>query len=120
KQILIKGQVTSLENGESLPGVNILIKGTSTGTVTDVNGNYSLQAQDELGTLVFSFIGHISQEIPIENRSVIDVVLAEDVQSLDEVVVVGYGTQKRETLTGSITTVKGETVQRSPATNLSN
>lgn len=106
--------------GETLPGVSILVKGTTTGTVTDVNGSYSITPPDSESTLVFSSIGYVTQEIAVNGRSVIDLVLAEDIQSLGEVVVIGYGTQKKATLTGSVTTVNAEDVKSNPAINLSN
>lgn len=117
--ISISGKVTS-ENGEVLPGVTVLVKGTSIGSVTDLDGNFSINAPNEDDILVFSSIGYISQEIAVNGRSVIEVVLAEDIRGLDEVVVVGYGTQKKETLTGSVSTVKGRDIVQSPTTNVSN
>ena len=103
QDIIVSGKVTSEEN-EPIPGVNVLIKGTSIGTVTDIEGDYAIDAPED-GTLVFSFIGYTSEEIPVNSRSVIDVALAEDIQSLDEVVVVGYGTQRKSDLTGSVGSV---------------
>ena len=92
----ITGQVTDLSTDESLPGVNILVKGTSVGTVTDVDGNYRLTMPDDAEVLVFSSVGYTSEEVTIGNQTTIDVGLAPDIQSLSEVVVVGYGTQKKE------------------------
>ena len=118
--ITVQGKVTSDEDDEPLPGVNVVFKGTTTGTVTDIEGSYALSVPDEDGILVFSSIGFTTQEVPVNGRSVIDVALAEDVQSLDEVVVVGYGTQKKATLTGSISAIKGEKLQASPSINFTN
>ncbi|WP_057938608.1 SusC/RagA family TonB-linked outer membrane protein [Algoriphagus resistens] len=87
--------------GEPLPGANILIKGTSTGTVSDINGKYTLSAPID-AVLVVSFLGFVAKEIPIEGRSVIDVVLQPDVSSLEEIVVVGYGEVKKSDLTGAV------------------
>ena len=120
QDITVKGKVTSDENGEPIPGVNVLIKGTSIGTVTDIEGDYTINAPDEDGILVFSFVGYVSEEIPIDNRSVIDVALVTDIQSLQEVVVVGYGTQKKATLTGAVSQVKGADILESPAVNVTN
>jgi iron complex outermembrane receptor protein len=103
----VTGKVTSAEDGEGLPGVNILIKGTSTGAVTDFDGNYSLSASDN-DVLVFSFIGFVSQEVPVGSQSVIDVTLASDVTTLSEIVVTGYGTQEKKEVTSSISSVKEE------------
>jgi TonB-dependent starch-binding outer membrane protein SusC len=115
----VKGKVTD-EQGNGLPGVSVLLKGTTTGTATDVNGAYALNVPDGTGTLVFSFIGFLPQEVAITNQTTIDVKLLTDVKSLTEVVVVGYGEQKKVTLTGAVSTVKGAELQKSPAVNLSN
>lgn len=109
-EINVKGKVVSEEDGESLPGVNVLVKGTTTGTVTDLDGNYSLDAPED-GVLVFSFIGYITAEVPVDSRSVIDVAMATDVQSLEGVVVIGYGTQKKSDLTGAISMVDSRDIE---------
>ena len=96
----IKGRVTD-SRGEGVPGANVLVKGTSNGVITDAEGKYSITVP-EGGTLVFSFVGYFTQEIAVKNESVLDVVLVEDVTALDEIVVVGYGYQKKSDLTGSI------------------
>jgi len=114
----ISGQVTDGESGEPLPGVNVLAKGTSSGTVTDVNGSYNLNIADDVTTLVFSSIGYASQEVNINGRSVIDVGLSPDVQALSEVVVVGYGTQKKSDLTGSVGSIDREELQQRVPVNL--
>jgi TonB-linked SusC/RagA family outer membrane protein len=101
----ISGKVTS-ENGDPLPGVSVLEKGTTNGTVTDTEGIYSLSATNENVTLVFSFIGYISQEVAVNGRSTVDINMKEDVVSLGEVVVVGYGSQKKTDLTGAVTSIK--------------
>jgi len=106
--VLISGTVTGSEDGMPLPGVNITVKGTTIGAITGVDGKYSLSAPTSAQTLVFSFIGFVTQEVPIEGRTLIDVVLRQDLYNIDEVVVVGYGTQKKSEVTGSISTVKGD------------
>src|SRR5690606_16003151 len=106
----VTGTVTASSDGLGIPGVNVLIKGTLTGTVTDIDGSYTLNVPDNDAVLVFSSIGYISQEIPVGGRSTIDVVLAEDVQSLDEVVVIGYGLVKKGDLTGSMTSVESQAI----------
>ncbi|MEK6476564.1 TonB-dependent receptor [Catalinimonas sp. 4WD22] len=111
----ISGKVTDLETGEGLPGVNILAKGTSTGTVSDMDGNYRLTVADEVTTLVFSSIGYETEEVQINNRSTIDLALSPDIQSLSEVVVVGYGTVKKSDLTGSVASVSSEELTAYPA-----
>jgi TonB-linked SusC/RagA family outer membrane protein len=100
-QLSITGTVRS-QGGEPIPGVNILQKGTTNGTTTDADGKYSIVVPEGDAVLVFSFIGYATQEVTINGRSVIDVGLVEDVQSLDEVVVVGYGTQSRKDITSAI------------------
>src|SRR5258708_3704379 len=107
----ISGKVTTT-NGDALPGVNVLLKGTTTGSVTDANGNYSLSTKE--GTLVFSFIGFETFEAEINGRSVVDVQLKEDLKSLQEVVVVGYGTQKVKDVTTAIVTVTDADMKNRP------
>lgn len=115
----VKGVVTA-DDGGTLPGASVSLKGTTTGTTTDIDGKYSLSILDGNGTLVISFIGYISQEVPVSNRSEIDVRLVTNDKTLDEIVVVGYGTQKKATLTGSVSEVKGADIVKSPQPNLSN
>jgi TonB-linked SusC/RagA family outer membrane protein len=93
------------EGGEPFPGVTVLVRGTTTGTATGLDGGYTLTVPEE-STLIFSFIGYVSQEISVGNRSTIDVTLVEDETSLDEVVVVGYGTVKKSDLTGSVSSLR--------------
>lgn len=103
--------------GQPLPGANVVLKGTTTGTQTDFDGNYGLDNVPGNGILVFSYIGYLTQELPINNRTSLDVTLQEDTQALDEVVVVGYGTQKKADLTGSIVTVNSEQIEKTPSAN---
>lgn len=116
-QNAITGKVSS-HAGEPLPGVNILQKGTTNGTTTDADGKYSIVVPDGDAVLVFSFIGYTTQEVSVNGRSVIDIALAEDVRSLDEIVVIGYGTQKKSDLTGAVTRVEAEKFQHQPMTQL--
>ncbi|WP_262890454.1 SusC/RagA family TonB-linked outer membrane protein [Rhodocytophaga rosea] len=113
--ISLSGKVTD-DKGENLPGVNILLKGTTIGTTTNTEGQYTISIPDEHtnGTLVFSFIGYLSDEVAIDNRTRIDVVLLPDVQSLSEVVVIGYGEKTRALLTESIGTVNAGEIQKLP------
>jgi TonB-dependent SusC/RagA subfamily outer membrane receptor len=103
----ISGRVTG-DKGEALPGVTILVKGTTTGTATDGNGDFSFSVPAGSGTLVVSFIGYLTQEVSINNRSTVNISLAADAKNLEEVVVVGYGTQKREQVTSAVASVKSE------------
>lgn len=115
QSLTVKGKVT--DSGEGIPGVNISIRGTSTGTVTDVQGDYSLQVPSGDAVLVFSSIGYESQEIPVNGRATINVDMAVDVQQLNEVVVVGYGTQKKSDLTGAITSIETKQITERGATS---
>ena len=109
--INITGQVTD-ENSEPLPGVNVLVKNTTVGTVTDIDGNYRLNAPDDAETLVFSSVGYQSKEVNINGRSSINVSMDPDIQALSEVVVVGYGTQKKSDLTGAVSSVEPSDITR--------
>lgn len=108
------------DTGTPIPGVNVIEKGTTNGTATDTDGRYSLMVSSGDATLVFSFIGYTTQEVTVSGRSAVDVSLAPDTQTLQEVVVVGYGEQKKATVTGSVTSVKSDEIIQSPVTNLSN
>ncbi len=103
----VSGTVTSAEEGP-LPGVNVLVKGTTTGTVTDLDGNYRLTVPEGSDILVFSSIGYINQEVSINGRTTVDVELVTDVQSLSEVVVVGYGTQEKKEITSAVASISSE------------
>ncbi|MEQ9437897.1 MAG: TonB-dependent receptor [Cyclobacteriaceae bacterium] len=116
--IVVEGTVTVQEDGEGLPGVNILVKGSSMGTITDVEGKYSINVPDENDTLVFSSIGYLTQEVAVNGRTIVNVTLTEDVHSLEEVVVVGYGTQRSQDVTGSVATVAMENVADLPVAGL--
>lgn len=105
--IIISGKVAD-ENGEGLPGVNVLEKGTANGTITDVNGSFSISVSDSYSILLFSFIGYLSNEVVVGDQSAIRVVMTPDVKKLDEVVVVGYGEQKKSDITGAIVNIKAE------------
>ena len=94
--------------GEPVIGANVVVKGTTNGTITDFDGNYTIEGVPADGVLVISYIGYLSQEIPVGNQSAINVTLKEDSQTLDEVVVVGYGTMRKSDVTGSIAVAKGE------------
>ncbi|MEC8831093.1 MAG: carboxypeptidase-like regulatory domain-containing protein, partial [Bacteroidota bacterium] len=114
--ITISGTVMD-DQGQPLPGASVVLQGTTTGIQTDFDGNYRLENVPGDGTLVFSYVGFTTQTIPINNRTTIDLTMLEDTQSLDEVVVVGYGTQKKADLTGSIVTVDAEQIEKTPSAN---
>ncbi|MBN7802882.1 TonB-dependent receptor [Algoriphagus aestuariicola] len=113
----VEGVITS-STGETMPGVNVLIKGTTTGTASDVDGNYSLSVPSSESVLVFSFIGYVTKEVTVGNASTLNVVMEEDLASLSEVIVVGYGTQERAKVTGAISSVGAEDISALPVTNL--
>jgi TonB-dependent starch-binding outer membrane protein SusC len=113
----IRGRVSS-DKGEALPGVSVVVKGTTIGTATDSEGRYALNLSDEATTLVFSFIGYATEEVAINNRTVIDVTLLPDVKALSEVVVVGYGTQKRSDVTGALSSVSEKDFREQPVTRV--
>lgn len=106
-QQTVTGKVTAADDGSGIPGVNVLEKGTSNGTVSDADGNYTINVGAN-ATLVFSFVGYVTQEVSVGSQSSISVSLQSDVTSLSEVVVVGYGTQDKKELTSSVTSVKPE------------
>jgi TonB-linked SusC/RagA family outer membrane protein len=114
----VTGRVTDVENGEPLPGVNISVEGTTTGVTTDVDGNYSITVPRDGKALIFSYVGYVSQRIEYTDQTSIDVELSPEVKKLDEVVVVGYGTQKRSDITGSVTSVPKDRLSKIPVTNL--
>ncbi len=118
QDLQIKGKVVAAEDNSPLPGVSIVIKGTSKGTVTDVNGEFNISAPSD-GTLVFSFIGMKNKEVPINGRSSINVSLEQELTGLEEVVVVGYGTQKKVNLSGAVDAVDAKELESRPITNIS-
>jgi TonB-linked SusC/RagA family outer membrane protein len=110
----VTGKVTSAGTGELIPGVNVSIEGTTTGTATNMDGSYTIEVPNSAVVLRFSFIGYLSQKIPVNGQSVIDVGLVEDIMALDELVVVGYGTQKKADLSSAIAVVAPEELARKP------
>ena len=112
QSITVAGVVTDASSGETLPGVSVAIKGTSLGTVTDIDGRYTLSVSGPSDILVFSFVGYTPQEIQVGNQRTVNVALATAVTALDEIVVIGYGTQRRGDITGSVSSVGQEDFQR--------
>jgi len=112
----VTGTVTA-STGETLPGVTILVKGTETGTITGMDGKYSIEVPDASSVLVFSYVGYTTQEVNINGRSVVDIILVESIEALEEVVVIGYGTMKKSDLTGSVTSVSSKDFVRGVTTN---
>ena len=117
QEITVTGTVSDA-NGP-LPGVTILVKGTSNGTASDFDGKYALSAVPTNAVLQFSYVGFTTQEVNVEGRSTINVTLSEDAQSLDAIVVVGYGTQRKEAVTGSVASIQGAEIRDVPSANVS-
>jgi len=118
-QSAVKGKVTS-EKGEPLPGVSVNVKGTRIGTTTDNNGNYSINAPEASAVLVFSYIGFISKEIPVNGQTILNAQLQEEQTSLGEVVVVGYGTQRKKDLTSAVSVVNVGDLIKQPTASVNN
>lgn len=118
QSMVVHGTVKDPE-GMPMPGVTVLLKGTTQGTITNLDGNYSFEGLNANNVLVFSFVGMISQEITVGNRTVINVTLESSISDIDEVVVVGYGTQRKEAVTGSVASVAGDIVRDVPSANIS-
>lgn len=114
QNITVKGKVTD-QMGNTLPAVSIIVYGTTQGTISDIDGNYTIEAPAD-GTLQYNFIGYSTQQVSVNNRQVIDVVLEEDLMRLDEVVVVGYGVQKKKLVTGANISIGAEELQRQSST----
>ncbi|MCF8380100.1 MAG: TonB-dependent receptor [Bacteroidales bacterium] len=118
--ITITGTVASESDNQPLPGVNVVIKGTSTGVITDLEGKYSINVASPDAVLEFSAIGYLTERNEVSGQSVIDIKLVEDIMDLEEVVVVGYGVKNKETLSGSITTIRTDEIKKSKSENLIN
>jgi TonB-linked SusC/RagA family outer membrane protein len=114
----ITGNVTSSDDSQGLPGVNVIVKGTSTGTVSDIEGNYSVDVPSGGTALVFSSVGFTTEEIAIGAQSIINLVMQADITALEEIVVIGYGTQQKVNLTGAVGTAKGEVLENRPIVNV--
>src|SRR5690606_26799472 len=117
QQTTVSGTVTD-PSVETIPGVNILEKGTSNGAVTDLDGAFTLTASSPDAVLVFSFVGFATQEVALNGRATIEVVMSEDALGLDEIVVVGYGIQRKSDVTGSIAAIKSDEISRLPTPNV--
>ncbi|WP_373846920.1 SusC/RagA family TonB-linked outer membrane protein, partial [Bacteroides heparinolyticus] len=116
QNVTVKGTVKD-SNGESMPGVNVLQAGTTNGIITDVEGNYQLNVPSN-AKLIFSFIGYVTQTVPVAGKTTLNIVMKEDAQALEEVVVVGYGTMKKSDIAGSVASVDRESMMRKAPTNI--
>ena len=121
QQITLTGKVTDAATGEALIGVTVLVKGTTVGALTDINGNFSIPVSSRQPvTLAISFIGYTAQEVQATPGTPVSVALALEVTQIQEVVVVGYGTQKKESVVGAITQVNSQQLQQAGSTNITN
>ena len=120
QQINVTGKLTDSETKEPMPGVNVQVKGTTIGAISDINGNYAVTVPGRDAILVFSFIGYLPAEVPVAGRAVVDLAMVSDVQALEEVVVVGYGVQKKTSMTASVATMDGKGIASIPVSNIGN
>ena len=120
QQRTITGKITSSEDGSGLPGVSVAIKGTTTGAVSEVDGSYTITVSGSSVILLFSYVGFETMEIPVGNQSVVNAALVPSFGEMDELIVVGYGMQRQEDLTGSVTTLNSETFEQIPMTSFQN
>jgi len=117
QRVTVTGTVTD-EGGSPMPGTTIVIKGTTEGTATDANGKYSIEVANRNVSLIFSFVGYVTQETTVGSRTVIDVILEAEITGLDEVIVVGYGTQRKSDITGTVSSLPQERLQMVPNLNV--
>lgn len=117
-QIKITGKVTDAESGDPLVGANILVKGTSNGAAADLDGNYELEVTDPNAVLTVSYTGYVLQEINVAGRTNVDILLQTDAGVLDEVVVVGYGSQRKSDLTGAVSSIQGDALSKIPTASV--
>lgn len=118
QNVIVRGKVTSMLDNSPIPGVSVLIKNTTSGTITDIEGNYTIEVPSEEAVLSFSFVGYHTEDITVGNQQMINIQLAEDITSLQELVVVGYGTQQKKDLTGAVSVVEPEEIQKRQATTV--
>ena len=114
QQINVSGTVIDREDQLPLPGVSVIIKGTTIGTVTDAEGKYNLAAPSNQSIIVFTFVGYTTQEIQVGSQNLINVSMSQDLRQLSEVVITGYGSQLKQDLTGNIASLKGEEIKNVP------
>ncbi|WP_243649648.1 SusC/RagA family TonB-linked outer membrane protein [Acetobacteroides hydrogenigenes] len=119
QQITVTGKVKDAKNGDPIPGVSIQVKGTTTGTASDIDGNFTIKAPNANSVVIFSFVGYQTVEVPLKGQKSLQVSLEPSTQSIEEVVVVGYGQQTKVNLTGSVAQLKGKTLQDRPISNVS-
>ncbi len=118
-EITVKGKITGID-GSGLPGVSIIIEGSSRGMTSDVEGNYEISVPDESAILIFSFVGYETREVAVGKAGMLNVILKSDIKALSELVIIGYGTQKKTSVTAAVATMKGGDLAETPISNLSN
>jgi TonB-linked SusC/RagA family outer membrane protein len=118
--VTVNGRVTDADSGEPLMGVTVFVVGTQTGTTTDADGRFTLSVPDGGEVLAFSYVGYVRREVPIDDRREFNIQLSSDVALLDDVVVVGYGVQRRTEVTGAVTSIRAETIQNNPVSSFEN
>ncbi|WP_218859042.1 SusC/RagA family TonB-linked outer membrane protein [Mucilaginibacter sp. E4BP6] len=119
KVITIRGKVTELTNGQSIPGVTVTVKGSQHGTITDASGNFEIKASDD-ATLVFTSVGYVTVEVPVQGKTMVNVSMQVTDKSLSEVVVVAYGTQKKTSITAAVSTINTSEIESKPVVNMTN
>ena len=117
QNINVKGVVTDVITGETLPGVNVIVKNSQKGDVTDFDGNYKISAVPKGSILVFSYLGYQTKEVVV-NKEIINTTLEESSEALDEIVVIGYGTQRKKEVTGAVSVVGSETIENLKPTRI--
>jgi len=118
QQLKVSGKVTDSKTGQNLPGTTVQVEGTKLGVITDIEGEYSIDIPNQNAVIVFSFVGYTTQKVPVAGKTTIMVSMVPTLESLQDVVVIGYGTQKRATITGSVSVAKGDEVVRPGAANI--
>jgi len=118
QQFAVSGKITDATTGEALPGVNVRVDGTTSGAISDIDGKYTLPSVDRNASIVFSFIGYVTQTVQVSGRNLVNVSLVAETKSLEEVVVIGYGTQRKETLTGSVASIKTDQILSSKSNSM--
>jgi TonB-dependent starch-binding outer membrane protein SusC len=118
QQLQVSGKVTDAASGQPLPGVNVIVSGTTTGVLTDTDGVFSISLSNPNATLEFTFIGYIKIVMPVQGRTTFNISMVESITTLDEIVVVGYGTQKKSDITGSVVSVSSQQITERPVTNV--
>ena len=114
QEMTVSGVVTDAESGDGLPGVNVVEQGTQRGVITNLDGEYTIDVEGPGSTLIFSFVGYVSENIQVGNQSEINLELVPDLTELNEVVVIGYGVQKKKVVTGAIGSVDNEEISSTP------